>query len=41
MVPELPFVYQEQRAEPKTVVVPLSAVRRERRATETSTASID
>jgi hypothetical protein len=41
MVPELPFVYDEQRATPQTVVVPISAVGRERRARETAAASID
>jgi len=41
MAPELPFLYEEQRAERGAVVVPLSAVRREPRAREASAASID
>jgi hypothetical protein len=41
MVPELPIVYERQPAVPQTVVVPISAVRRERRGRETSAASID
>jgi hypothetical protein len=41
MAPELPFVYQEQGASPQTVVVPISAVRRERRAREASVTGID
>jgi hypothetical protein len=41
MAPELPFVYQEPRAQPDGVVVPISAVRRERRTREASAASID
>jgi hopanoid biosynthesis associated radical SAM protein HpnH len=41
MAPELPFLYEERRAEPNAVVVPLSAVRREPRAREASAASID
>jgi hypothetical protein len=41
MVPELPFLYEDQGTSAATVVVPLSALRRERRTTEASTASID
>jgi hopanoid biosynthesis associated radical SAM protein HpnH len=41
MAPELPFVYEEQGASLQTVVVPISAVRRERRAREASAAGID
>ena len=42
MAPELPFLYAEQRGRgAQTVVVPVSAVRRERRAREASAASID
>jgi hypothetical protein len=41
MAPELPFLYEEQRAERDAVVVPLSAVRREPRTREASAASID
>jgi hopanoid biosynthesis associated radical SAM protein HpnH len=41
MAPELPFIYEEQAAIPRTVVVPVSEVRRERRAREPSAAGID
>jgi hopanoid biosynthesis associated radical SAM protein HpnH len=41
MVPELPIVYEQRAAVPQTVVVPISAVRREPRGRETSAASID
>jgi hypothetical protein len=42
MAPELPFNYQEQARESAPVaVVPVSAVRREPRARETSAASIE
>jgi hypothetical protein len=41
MVPELPITYEAQRAAPQTVVVPISAVRREHRSHEASAASID
>ncbi len=41
MAPERPFIYDEQAAIPRTVVVPVSEVRRERRAREPSAAGID
>src|SRR3984885_14599273 len=41
MAPELPFIYEEQPAIPRTVVVPVSGVGRERRAREPSAAGID